>query len=858
MTSEHRSHLLRSIFAGLLLILGAAFLIGWWMIWRPLPELDGDLSLPGVRQPVLMDRDGWGVPWIQASSMEDLEIAQGYVVAQDRLWQMDLLRRAAGGELAEIFGTVALDMDRENRTLGLRVAAEAAARRMDPAARKIVEAYAAGVNRYIAERSGRLPIEFTLLRYKPRPWTAADSFLISAYMWKTLTTTWKAKLNRGRITALVGPERARDLFVEDSPLDHFIVGAASGKNEAPGHLVQPPEGDSDTETAGVVRTLSEPGKYKYFMGGPPSTIASGEDRGRQMPAGTPTLLWGAARASLLQFEAQTSEIVGSNNFVVSGEHTASGLPILANDTHLEFSMPGIWYILHLTAPGWNVAGFTFPGSPLVVIGHNDRIAWGFTNSNAEVEDLYVETFNPANPLEYKVNGSWVRAETRREVIHVRGAADDLLDVVSTRHGPVVRRDTTEEGGRVYSLRWTALEPGALDFSYPLIGGAQNWDEFLLVMSKIAGPGQNAIYADVEGNIGYVMAARIPIRRAGNGDLPVAGDTDDFEWTGYIPFGELPQVLNPRGGIIATANARTVGPAYKYFISDRWAGPYRTERIYQLLGARKDLRPGDANNIQNDIVSLPDQFLAGQIYAAGLKVPAKDPRTKVLLERLKNWDGRAASDSVETSFVEYSRHVLMAMLLAPYIGDRMNEYELWEPDADYDEVWWRDKVFLENVIRARPAAWLPKGIADYDSLLISAADAAVGLLARASRDGDPLHANWGQMHRLEIYHPLGESGFLRRIFSIGPLEQGGSLDTVRAMGYQHGPAMRFVADLSNWDLSLMEIPAGESGQYASPHYRDQFDEWFAGRGIAAPFSAGAEERVRVHRLRIMPGETPARP
>src|SRR6202142_1694816 len=576
MTSEHRSHLPRNIFAGLLLILGAAFLIGWWMIWRPLPELDGDLNLPGVRQPVLVDRDSWGVPWIQASSTEDLEFAQGYVVAQDRLWQMDLLRRAAGGELAEIFGMVALPLDRENRTLGLRVAAEAAAARMDPATRKIGEAYAAGVNRYMAERSGRLPIEFTLLRYKPRPWTAADTFLISAYMWKTLTTTWKAKLNRGRITALVGAERARELFVEDSPLDHFIVGAGGGKADGPGHLVEPPEGDSDTETAEFVGSAEQPGKGRDLSGGPALRVASGEDGGRKMPAetpfvatqGKPARLWSFSRASLSQFESQTSEIIGSNNFVVSGEHTASGLPILANDTHLEFSMPGIWYILHLTAPGWNVAGFTFPGSPLVVIGHNDRIAWGFTNSNAEVEELYVETFNPADPLQYRVNGNWARADTRREVIHVRGAADDLLDVVLTRHGPIVRRDTVEEGGRIYSLRWTALEPGALDFSYPLIGGAQNWDEFLLVMSKIAGPGQNAVYADVEGNIGYVMAARIPIRRAGNGDLPVAGDTDDFEWTGYIPFGELPQVLNPPGGIIATANARTVGPAYKHFISAR--------------------------------------------------------------------------------------------------------------------------------------------------------------------------------------------------------------------------------------------------------------------------------------------------
>lgn len=845
---------MRYFFAAFLLVLGTCFLLGWWMIWRPLPQVDGSLTLRGLKQPVLVDRDGWGVPWIQASSIEDLETAQGYVVAQDRLWQMDLLRRAAGGELSEIFGPIALPVDRENRTLGLRVAAEAAVARMDPATRKILEAYAAGVNRYMRERAGRLPIEFTVLRYKPRPWTPADTFLISAYMWKTLATTWKAKLNRARITAMVGPERARELFVEDSPLDHFIVGEPAGKGGAPRRVARPPVGDSDTQTAGLV-------------GGPRSSFAPGEYRGRKLAgprgsgqAGTPFAAqgkpavpgaWDAARDFLSQFESQTREIIGSDNFVVSGEHTASGKPILANDTHLGFSIPGIWYIVHLTAPGWNVAGFTFPGSPLVVIGHNDRIAWGFTNSNAEVEDLYIESFNPANALEYRVNRKWTKAETRQEVIHVRGQADETLEVVLTRHGPIVRRDTTEEGGRAYALRWTAVEPGGLDFSYPLIGSAQNWKEFLQVMSKIAGPGQNGIYADVEGNIGYVMAARIPIRKSGNGDMPVAGDTDQFEWTGYIPFDKLPQAFNPRGGIIATANARTVGPAYKYFISDRWAGPYRTERIYELLGARKDLRPADASNVQNDILSLPDKFLAQQLYEAGQKVQPKDSRTKTLIYELKNWDGRASADSVETSFVEYSRHALMGMLLQPFIGDRLESYELWEPESEYDEVWWRDKVFLENVLRNRPAAWLPKGYADYDTLLIAAADAAVARLAVVGRHGDPLHAEWGELHPLEIYHPLGRSGILRRILSIGPIEEGGTIDTVRAMGYRHGPAMRFVADLSNWDLSLMEIPAGESGQYASAHYRDEFPEWFAGRGIPAPFSAGAEGRVRVNRLQLLP-------
>jgi len=565
--------------------------------------------------------------------------------------------------------------------------------------------------------------------------------------------------------------------------------------------------------------------------------------------------WSEAREFLSMFESQTPEIIGSNNFVVNGSHTASGKPILANDTHLAFSMPGIWYIIHLTAPGWNVAGFTFAGSPLVVIGHNDRIAWGFTNSNADVEDLYTETMNPANPTEYRFGNTWVGVQTRREVIQVKGEQDVSLDVSITRHGPIVEREASSSGGHAYALRWTATEPGGLDFSYPLLGSAKGWDEFREMMKKIAGPGQNGVYADVDGNIGYILAARIPIRKSGKGALPVDGSTDDAEWSGYIPFDELPQVLNPPGGIIATANARTVGPAYKYFISDRWAGPYRTERMYELLSNRKDMRPLDANNVQNDVVSLPDVFLAEQLRAATGKAKAKDPRARALIELLNGWDGRASSVSVETSFLEYTRHFLIGALLRPYIGNRLNEYELWEPDGEYNELWWRDKVFLEDVLRKRPPGWLPPGYASYDELLMTAADDATQFMKLFAPDGDPIKANWGHLHPLEIYHPFGRSGLLRRLLSIGPIEQSGTLDTVRAMGYRHGPAMRFVADLSDFDQSLMEIPAGESGQYASPHYRDQFESWFGGRGIPAPFSPAAEERVRVHRLTLEPVTAP---
>ena len=801
----------------------------WWVIWRPLPVLDGTVKVAGLGANVTVDRDAHGTPWIQAGSLDDLMFAQGYVMAQDRLWQMDLLRRIASGHISELVGPMALDIDREQRTLGLAIAADAAAARMDTQARQIVEAYCRGVNAYIEQRGSRLPFEFTVLRYKPDPWRPRDTFLISAYMWQTLTTTWKAKLNRERISAKLGPERAKDVFTIDSPLDHFIVGGEEGGG-APGGKSR---GTGTAGHGGESRAMMEPAAAGFG----------------QFPA--------VLTAFIGEFEAETVEITGSNNFVVNGSHTASGKPILANDTHLEFSMPGIWYMLHLTAPGWNVAGFTFPGCPLVVIGHNDRIAWGFTNSNADVQDLFVETMNPANPLQYKANGKWLDAQTREEVIHVRGKEDVNLQVITTRHGPIVKRDS-QDANRAYALQWTMMEAGSLDFSYPLLGAATDWNSFLEVMRKIDGPGQNGVYADVDGNIGYIMAAKIPIRASGHGEVPVDGSNDNGEWTGYIPFDDLPKALNPPDGVIATANARTAGPAYKYFLTERWAGPERTERMYELLSGRKDLKVSDANAVQNDIVSLPDRFLAEQVLAASAVVKSGDARTNALLGALRDWDGRATAESAQTSFMELTRHALIRHLLSPYLGaGPVKEYELWEPDADYDDVWWRDKIFLQNVLTQRPAGWLPQEFHSYDELLIKCADEAAGhVLGNASAGGavrDLSAAAWGHFHLLEMFHPLGQKPPLRAFLSIGPMGQSGTLDTVRAMGYRHGPAMRFVADLSNFDNSLMEIPAGESGQPGSRYYRDEFEDWFGGRGIAAPFSAGAFQKVKAHSLTLVPAD-----
>jgi penicillin amidase len=814
------TRIVRNIFAGLLVLLGIALLTGWWVVRRSLPSLDGSVAVAGLRDGVIVDRGQWGRPWIRAKSAEDLVMAQGYVTAQDRLWQMDLLRRAAAGELAEIFGTVALEFDKENRTLGMREAAERAGAESIPEIRALLDSYARGVNRYIEDRRDRLPIEFVLLGYKPGEWTPADTYLISLYMYKTLTSTWKSKLNRQWITERAGPERANDMFVVDSPLDHYIVGGAvAGQPPSPGPARAKPR----------VHVSAASGNAQPF--------ASRE--------------WEAARGFLEQFEEKSSEIIGSNNFVVSGSHTASGKPLLANDTHLGLGVPCIWYLIHLTAPGWNVAGFALPGAPLVVIGHNDRVAWGFTNSNADVQDLYIEKFESENSRAYRANGAWLQASVRQEKIHVRGKPDVALDVVMTRHGPIVHRDAAGEGGRAYALRWTALEAGGLDFGFPLLGRAKNWDEFIELTRHITGPGQNTIYADVDGNIGFTIPARIPIRASGDGSLPVPGDTDQYEWKGYIPFEELPRASNPANGIIATANARTVGPGYKYFVSDRWAGPYRTARLYQLLEGRHGLLATDFNAIQIDILSLPNKFLAEQLILATRSNRPMDPRVKALIEKLKGWDAKATADSVVTSFVEYTRHALSHNLLAPMLGDETSKYELWEPRSVYNNVWWRDKVFLENILRTRPTAWLPKGFADFDSLLIDSANEAVAQLTKATQESDPARWSWGRLHPLDMSHPLGRGTALHSALSIGPYETGGTIDTVKAMGVGHGPAMRFVADLSNFDNSLMEITTGESGQFASPYYRDQFPEWFEGRGIPAPFSEAATDKTRAHRLFLLP-------
>ncbi|MEQ1473257.1 MAG: penicillin acylase family protein, partial [Candidatus Acidiferrum sp.] len=763
----------------------AAGVAAWWFVYRPLPQADGAVTVGGLHAEVAVDRDGWGVPHLRAAALEDLIEAQGYVMAQDRLWQMDLLRRAGRGQLSEIFGNGALAVDKDFRVLNFARAAErdAAALTGDP--RMAIEAYARGVNKFIEQHQNHLPVEFSLLGYKPQPWLPADCFVISAYMYQTLTDTWEDEINRARVTERVGPDRAKDLFSAEAAMDHFVVGDPDAKKDGAQRARKRGNDDEDDDEMDSQDVL----KTENFNPG----SSANDSAARDIAPGISSMLWPAAHNFLDSTNREIRHGLGSNNWVVSGAHTATGKPLLANDTHLELSVPSIWYEMHLTAPGYNAKGFTLPGAPLIVIGHNDEIAWGFTNNGADVQDLYIETFNPDAPDEYRVSGAWKKAQTFDEVIHVKNKPDEHLKLFVTRHGPIVRRD----GNKAYALRWTATEPGGLAYTYNWLGKAHNWEEFRSIMKTVWGPGQNAVYADVAGNIGYVMAARVPIRKKGHGETPVPGDTDDYEWTGYIPFDQLPQALNPESGFIVTANARVVGPEYKPYLTDRWEEPYRTARIVDLLQNKRDLRPEDMLRFQNDIYNFPYVFLAEQLSAASKTVQPKDARAQRLTQNLKDWNGMATPDSLDVSFLHAVRRSLLDLLLEPYLGQDTTLYE------------WRSMAFLQKILTERPPKWLPPTYKTYEDLLAAAADRAVAKLGDQTKSQRVEDWSWKNFNSLHMRHPIGDAGLLKFIFSIPDTPQSGTGYSIRAATQRHGPSERFVANPANWDDSIMLIPTGES-------------------------------------------------
>ena len=773
------------------------------------PSADNKTPVAGLQQPVTVRRDDRGIPYISAQNDNDLYFAQGYATAQDRLWQMDLLRRTARGELSEIFGNPTLEEDKRHRTLGFAQVADAEVALATPQARALLEAYARGVNAYIATLDAKtLPPEFRVLQYQPRPWTPADSLIIVKLFFETLSNTWRLDVMREALADLPAEKRAA-MMPKISTLDVLVVGKDTPR--------------PDVSMVPVVPT-------------PFSTAAL-----RLLVKDEEIMSRSLARVGL-----HAEELAASNNWVVSGKHTASGKPLLANDPHLMASAPPIWHLVHLNAPGVKVAGVTAPGLPGVIIGHNEQVAWGFTNVGPDVQDLYIEQFDSANPRRYMTPAGWREAEVRKEEIKVRKSYTDsatdtvAIDVTVTRNGPIV----LERDGKRYALRWTALDPKINNAAgvYNL-DRARDWNGFTAALRGYTPPMQNIVYADTKGNIGYYAAGVVPIRSSGDGSVPYDGSKDEGNWTGYIPFEKLPHLFNPPAGIIVTANQRIVGTDYPYFLTHSWAQPYRARRILDLLQQKNKITANDFRAILGDTYSIAAHAFARQA-AKALKTHETfqtDEKLKQAVAAFEAWNGRLDADSPTAPIVAQMRLSFRSKIINGALGTERARIFAW---SNFD-------ITLDRIIATQATDWLPKEHKTYADLFLACHQEARQTLTK-NLGADESKWVWGEMVKARFPHPLASAPLIGLQFTVPPVPQNGTGGLAGAtVNVGASVSMRLIADPGDWDKTQHGISLGESGVPNTPHWTDQLADWRAVTPREFPFSDAAIEKATKSTLLLEP-------
>jgi penicillin amidase len=757
----------------------AAVAVGTWLTWtrRALPRVDGEARLPGLSAAVTVRRDGLGVPHLQAASIPDVLRAQGYVTAQDRLWHMDVLRRRALGELAEAFGGGLLRADREVRTLGLGQAARRELGLLDADARAAIESYADGVNGYIAERGGALPLEFRLLRYEPRPWNAVDTLAVGMLLSQDLAQGWDSEAVRAMLDSRL-PADVLDLLYPSRFADDRVLFA--------------------DDTPGLTGPVT-PGEH--------------------------------AR--------------GSNNWVVSGAHTATGKPLLANDPHLGLGVPSIWTAVHLSAPGLEVAGVTLPGIPGVILGRNARVAWGCTNVHDDSADLYVEELDPRRPDHYRTADGWEKLEVRTEPIRVREGQLSRSwrtvehEVRSTRRGPLV-----EIRGRLYALRWVMHTETGGFAAFQRMNHAAGWDDFLAALRLFPGPSQNFVYADADGHIAWYSAGRLPVRRAGDGSRPYAGGSPDGDWLGYVPFEALPHAVDPPSGRLVTANNRLVGSAYPHRVARGGVGPWRAAAIFERLEAREGWTADAFAALQGERLSIPHRDLARALLEAAARHP-DDSAWQDAARELRGWDGRLEPDS---------RAAALAAAAFRALGERVIGARV--AGVPLAAVLRRRAAAIQRLVRERPEGWRPAGDQSWDDTFRTAwVDGVAALTKTLGTD----RARWrhGALNRVRVRHPLSRAvPALGALLNPPALELGGGPTTPNVLsltpsGEIEGPSMRFIADLADPDNTRLVNFMGQSGHVASPHYADQLAAWADVRSLQMPFTPAAVARETRHTLTLVP-------
>jgi len=725
--------LLRAINLSIAVLLVAVLAIVYWFGWRSLPETSGTITAP-IGGKAAIARDARGVPHITAASWEDAIFLQGYAMAQDRMWQMDALRRMGAGELAEVVGKTALDSDQDAHRWRVERVAEAQEQRLSPASRAILAAYARGVNYFLETHRGRLAPEFAVLRYDPRPWRVRDTLLVVLQMYRLLASTWREEMNKAQMLASGDADKVNFLYPRRT-----------------GSEVQP----------------------------------------------------------------------GSNAWVISGARSATGKPILANDPHLQWTVPGEWYLVHLRAPDLDVSGATLPGIPGVIVGHNRRIAWGLTNLGFNVQDLYREQINLENGR-YLYQGRIEQARLERDAIAVKGQAPVEFTLWVTRHGPIFLNDA----GAHYSMRWVAAGDEPVQFPVLDIDRARNWDEFNAALKSFPGPPQNFVYADVDGNIGYHAVGQLPVRGKNcPGDVPADGASGECEWQGLIPYEDLPHMYNPASGMIVTANQNPFPPDYAWPVDGRFASNYRAKQIAARLGSSAHWQPADMLGVQKDVYSALSHFLAGQMAAAfdkesAAKADTGGSQVRAAADLLRSWNGQMEKGTAAP---------MLASLAYDRIRNAVAERASPGHSADYETSFLAPEI-VEHLLRQRPPDWF----SDYDALLLKA-------LKEAVADGEKLQGSrisrwdYGQFNELTVENPVfGPLPLIGKYLNIGPAPMSGSPTTVKQTTRRLGPSLRMIVDLSNLDNSLINLTTGESGHELSRHYMDQWNSYYAGQSFPMEF------------------------
>lgn len=819
---------IKRLLAILLLILLAAVATGFLLIRRSFPQMDGTVRIQGLRAPVRIVRDEHGVPNIYASSQHDLFLAQGYVHAQDRFWQMDFWRHTGAGRLSELFGESQVKTDRVLRTMGWARVCREELKLTDPISISILKDYAEGVNAYLGNHQGSsLSLEYAVLGlirrgYSPEPWEPLNSLTWGKAMSWDLGSNMTTEIYRSVLLKQLGQQRLAELY-PPYPADRPLILPGSQRMSRP---AAPPPSTQVTELlAGWISQI------------PPQ-----------------------------------HEGIGSNNWVISGALTATGKPILANDPHLGVQMPSIWHQVGLhceprTADcDYDVTGFSFAGVPGIILGHNDRIAWGFTNVGPDVQDLFIEKTNPQNPDQYEFNGQWMNMEKVHEIIQVAGGKPQDITVRLTRHGPVMsdaygqladfRNRSAPEIPENYAiaLQWTPLQPAVTFPAIWKMNLAHNWNEFRKAASEFDVPSQNMVYADVDGNIGYQVPGKIPIRNGGwEGDYPVPGWTGEFDWKGFIPFEELPHAFNPQEGYIASANNAVTDRAYPYFIADDWDYGSRAQRIVDLIEThRGKISIETIQQMQGDSKDLNAEVLIPYL----LKLPLQDPRLANARKILEGWDYQLRMDLPAAALFEcFWKNLLSAAFHDdlpqsnwPGGGSRWVEI-VREIVSKPDNHWWDDQA--------------TKAVEQRDDILNKAFASAVDEM-ESLQGKDPSAWRWGRMHTVTfVNETLGRSGIrpVEMLFNRGPFEASGGTPVINSTAWyatddytvSDVPSMRLIVDLGHLDNSLAIHTTGESGHAYHPNYIDMADMWRNIQYLPLRFSKSSVEAAAKHVLTLTPGD-----